>query len=444
MKSREQLFSYQRDLLIPKLVESRQVAAFVRMGFGKTISTLTALVDQGMPRTLVVAPSRVARRVWSDEAREWEHTKDLKINVLAGCTPAERIIRLAHKSDIDVINYELFAKLCDTVDLDERYGAIVFDELSRMKTPGATWFKRMRTRTSAIPIRYGLTGTPVGNHYVDLWGEMFAVAGEKPLGPSKALYCARYFTGIDVNEHAKMWVLNYGCADLINERVKPFAFSLDPGDAPPLPPVQVNPIYVPLPAHVKKLADELARELRVELASGRELVALLAGTRASKVRQMAGGAVYHEDGTWERVHDEKLDALEEVVEEQQGRPLIVFYWFRHELERLRARFPQARTLDDSGGEDAWNRGEVEVLLMQPASAAHGLNLQFGGSDAVWYSLPWWELFTQGNGRLARPGQKSKTVMAHVLVAGEVDVAILQHLREQEAAEKKLIEFTRIG
>jgi hypothetical protein len=341
---------------------------------------------------------------------------------------------------VDVINYELFVWLCDTVDLEKRYGAIVFDELSRMKTPGARWFKRMRTRSSKIPIRFGLTGTPVGNHYVDLWGEMYAVGGEAPLGPSKALYCAQYFTAIPVNEYgAKIWSLNHGCADLINARVKPWAFSLDPADAPPLPPVQVNEIYVPLPAGVRKLGNDLAREMRAELASGRELVAVMAGARAAKMRQLASGAVYLEDGRWEEVHSAKMDALEEIIEEQQGRPLLVFYWFRHELERMQARFPQLRTLTH-GNIEEWNTGKIEVLAVHPASAGHGLNLQFGGSDVVWYSLPWWELFTQGNGRLARPGQKDPFVMAHVLLAGDGDVAILQHLRECEAAERRLLDF----
>lgn len=443
MRSRAQLFTFQREKLIPRIVSGRQVAAFVRMGYGKTISTLTSLVDLGMPRSLVVAPARVAREVWHKEAASWEHTKDLRFNVLSGVSPAERDVRLARDSDIDVINYELFVWLCENIDLETRYGAIVFDELSRMKTPGAKWFKRMRTRTMEIPIRIGLTGTPVGNHYVDLWGEMFAVAGEKPLGPSKALYCAQYFTAIPVNEYgAKMWVINYGSADLINERVCPWSFSIGPEDAPPLPPVKVNPIYVPLPPAVRKHTDELARDLRTELASGKQLVAIMSGARASKVRQMAGGAVYLADGSWEKIHDEKMDALAEIIDEQQGRPLIVFYWFRHELERMQVRFPQARTLTASNI-DEWNAGKIEVLLVHPASAGHGLNLQFGGSEIVWYSLPWWELFTQGNGRLARPGQREKTVMAHVLLAGEGDVAILQHLREQEEAEQKLIQYTRI-
>jgi hypothetical protein len=204
--------------------------------------------------------------------------------------------------------------------------------------------------------------------------------------------------------------------------------------------VQVNPIYVPLPKKVKDISNDLARDLRAELASGKELVAILAGTRAAKVRQMAGGAVYLEDGSWERVHDEKLDALGEIIDEQQGRPIMVFYWYRHELERIKQRFPQARELTDI---KEWNAGNIEVLLVHPASAGHGLNLQHGGSDVVWFTLPWWELFTQGNGRLARPGQREKTVMAHVLLAGETDLAIFQDLKAQEQAEAKLIETVRI-
>ncbi len=437
---RSDLFPFQRDKLVPLLVGRRRTAAFVRMGLGKTVSALTALVDLGAPRTLVIAPLRVAARVWPAEAAAWEHTRGLRVNVLAGCDPRQRLVRLGHRSDVDVVNYELLAWLCDQVDLEARYGAVVFDELSRMRHPGARWFRRVRTRTMAIPVRFGLTGTPVGNHYAGLWGEMFAVAGEEPLGPSKALYLAQYFTAYPVGEHAKVWALNHGCDELINERIRPWAFSLDPADAPPLPPVVVNQVHVSLPRHVRDLSARLARELRVRLASGEDLVALSSGTLAQKVRQLAGGAVYLDGARWERVHDEKLDALAEVVDGAQGRPLLVFYWYRHELERILARFPQARALDA----DAWNRGEIEVMVVHPASAGHGLNLQFGGSDIAWYTLPWpYELFVQGCARLARPGQRERSVVANVLLAGETDLAVLQFLRERAEAEARLSAAVRL-
>jgi hypothetical protein len=188
IRQRSQLFGYQSGKMVPRLIQAPyQTAAFVHVGLGKTAGTLTALVDLSMPKTLVVAPPRVARRVWWEEAKLWEHTKDVRVNNLCG-TPEQRMMRLGHKSDIDVISYELLPWLIEKVNVNKRYGAVVWDELDKMKTPGSIRFKRMRYNAMEIPIRIGLTGNPVGNNYLNLWGEMFAVAGEKPLGPSKVQY----------------------------------------------------------------------------------------------------------------------------------------------------------------------------------------------------------------------------------------------------------------
>lgn len=424
--------------MVPKMVHTQQVAAFVNPGYGKTIVALTALIDVSMPRTLVVAPARVAQRVWQEEAAAWEHTKDLRINHIAG-TPAQRTIRLAHRSDIDVISYDLFDWLTETVDLNTRYGAIVFDELSKMKTPGSKRFKRMRYRSMQIPIRFGLTGNPVGNHYLDLWGEMFAVAGDKPLGPSKVQYAMQYFTAIPIDEHVKIWSINHGAPEIIQSRIVPWSFSIGIEDAPPLPPLHVNKIAVDLPKSAQRISEELGKDMRSWLSSGTELLALSSSARAMKCRQITGGAVYLEDGSWEEVHSEKLDAMQDVVEELQGSPALVFYWYKHEKQRILKKFPQAKEISDENV-DAWNRGEIELLLCHPASAGHGLNLQFGGSNIIWYTLPWsYEMWLQSNRRLVRPGQKSPTVMAHVLMAGDVDDAVLQCLKlKQEANDLTIL------
>jgi hypothetical protein len=425
------------------MVDGRQVAAFVPVGVGKTICAGTALVDLSMPKTLVVAPPRVVKQVWKAELAAWEHTKDVRVNILAG-TPEQRLIRLAHRADVDVISFELFPWLCEQVDLNRRYGAIVLDELDKLKSPKSTVFKRIRTRSMEIPIRFGLTGTPVGNHFLNLWGEMFAVAGEKPLGPSKVLYAMQYFTAYEITEYVKGWTLNYGAADLILEKIKPWAFSLDPADAPKLPEVQLNPIHVDLPREVAKISEELARELRVELASGADLIALSSSTRAQKTRQMAGGAVYLSDGeTWEEIHTEKLEALEDLIDELQGEPVLVYYWYRHERERMLKRFPQAVNITTENV-DLWNQGKLEMMLAHPASAGHGLNLQFGGHNIVWYTLPWsWIFFSQGNGRLPRPGQKSPFVMGHVLLAGESDLAVYEFLAEMKIVQERTMKAVQI-
>jgi hypothetical protein len=170
--------------------------------------------------------------------------------------------------------------------------------------------------------------------------------------------------------------------------------------------------------------------------SGTELLALSSSARSMKVRQMAGGAVYTEPDEWEEIHTEKLDALEDLIDQMQGEPLLVAYWYKHELARLLKRFPQARVLKTKQDEDDWNARRVEIMLIHPASAGEGLNLQFGGHNIAWYTLPWsFNFFSQLNGRLPRPGQKSDHIMLHLLLAGETDIAVLQYLREQERADQ---------
>lgn len=429
--------------MVPRMVDGKQTAAFVQMGLGKTISTLTALVDQGMPKTLVVAPARVAELdVWGQEARRWEHTKDVRVARLVGPQRKRRDM-LKVNADVEVVSYNNFTWLADELDLDAHYEAIVFDELSRMKHPGSTWFKRMRTRTSEIPIRYGLTGTPIGNHLIDLWGEMYAVALDKPLGGSKVQYAMQYFTAIPVNEYAKMWVPNFGADELIFDRIKPWCFSLDPKDAPPLPGVTPNPVFVEVPREVQRMSDELAHELRTRLHSGEELVAITAGTRALKFRQMASGAVYTSGESWEEIHRGKLDALREVLDELQGEPTLIAYWYRHERERILREFPGVRELTAENVE-AWNRGEVEAMLIHPASAGHGINLQYGGHNIVWFTVTGvWEWYAQTCARLARHGQVSPFVMAHVLCAGAADLAVLQSLHEKYELDRKLLDRVEV-
>lgn len=413
------------------------------IGTGKTISALTALLDRGMPKTLVVAPKRVARRVWSEEAAAWEHTSEIKINVLQGVSPDKRLIRLHHKSDIDVIGYELFEWLADQINLDKWYQAIVFDEGQKMKTAKASRFKRMRYDAMKIPIRMLLTGHPVGNHYKDLWAEMFAAADERPLGPTKQQFLMQYFTAYEVAENIAEWSLNYGAAPMIHERIKPFAFSLDPKLTNKWD-LRFNPITVELPKKVYEMSEELERELRVQLTSGFELLALSSSARSMKVRQMVGGAVYTDPDKWESIHEEKLDALEDVIDQQQGEPILVAYWYRHELERILKRFPEARVMRSRKDEDDWNARKVEVMCIHPCSAGEGLNLQFGGHNIVWFTLPWsFNFFSQLNGRLPRPGQVSDYVMVNALLAGPTDAYVLQYLREQEKNDRATREAVQI-
>jgi hypothetical protein len=452
VRSRSTLFGYQVEAAA-KMAATRETACLLSPGLGKSAATLTALHDLGRPRTLVLAPARVAREVWHVEAAQWEHLRGLKVvptteeNVLRNLAGAVR-----SSADIVVAAYEHLPFLLDNFDLAKEFRAIVFDELSKMKTPGATRFRRLRTVLPKIPIRLGLTGTPVGNHLIDIWGEMFMVAGAKPLGPSVEEFKYRYFRPKARRGHiVYSWETLPGSEAEIHRRIKPWAFTLRPSDAPKLAELRVNEIRVPLPPRVLEMSRELADDLTTEMASGAELTAFSGNVAAMKVRQMAGGAVYLDPPTVlgepppkvrgvEHVHDEKLNALADLVDELQGAPLLTFYWFRHERERILKRFPQAVDIDAPDAMDRWNRGEVEMLLAHPASAGHGLNLQHGGHHICWFTLPYsLEMWKQAHGRLIRHGQRSPWVMTHVLLAGRADEVVLAALHRKRIVEDALLD-----
>ena len=427
------------------------MAALLKMGLGKTVITLTALADLGVERALVFAPAPVvARDVWGREARAWEHTQHLKVVPLTG-SPAQRLNKLVgpRGGRVDVISYESAVWLTDHApDLPKLYDAIVFDELSKVKSPGTARFRRLRARSMDVPFRFGLTGSPVGNRLLDLWGEMFMVAGEKPLGSTYSGYRARYFVPEGRDPRFATWRLrDAAAAREIHERVRPFSFSLDEKlAAQRLPEVRVAPVHLAMPPAALELEKQLASECRVRLESGEELRAIGASALGMKVRQLCSGAVYLQPGepAWERVHGAKIDALREVLEEQQGEPTLCFYWFQHEAERILAAFPHARLATDQAALDAWDRREVPLLLAHPQSAGHGLNLQAGGSTVVWFALPWsHELWEQGNGRLARPGQQSPYVSAIPLLVGESDAAVYAVLQEKGATQSELMASVRL-
>ena len=455
LRAREALFLYQPEA-VQRIVDARQIAVFLKPGLGKTVITLTALADLGVQRTLVIAPAAVVERdVWGREARAWEHTRHLTVQALEG-TAAQRRKALEQASSVETISYENAIWLSDQVELSSRYGAIVFDELSKLKHPGTARYRRLRARSMAIPIRIGLTGSPVGNHLLDIWAELFMVAGEKPLGPTYTGFRKSFFCPTGYDPRFSSWELKHpSCADLIHQYIKPFAFSLDAAlAADKLPQVRASSVWIPLPASARKAEEELAGKCETILASGATLEALSASTLAGKVRQLASGAVYHEPvdardppgtKTWSHVHDAKLEVAREIVDEAQGEPILLFYWYQHELERLREWFPDAKSAKDPGVLDAWDRGEVELLLAHPGSVGHGLNLQSVSSTVLWFALPYsHELYEQGVGRLARPGQRAPWVTSIALLCGQADRAIYDRLEAKRRVQSGLMNAVRMS
>ncbi len=461
MRPRSALFDAQRAAAA-EIARRPRLAILAEIGFGKTAATLTGLRDAGALPALVAAPARVVETVWHAEAGEWEHLADLWVAPIVG-DAARRARTLATSPDVAVVSYENLVWVSEACDLESRFRAIVFDELSRMKSPGTKRFRRARSRIggAGIPIRLGLTGSPVPNHLLDLWGEMFAVAGEEPLGACYGEFRDRYFEAIDHyrrvwrlkgmigrGEHLRHTDVSRRLEREIHDRAAPWCLVPPPDPAAAIPPIRVNEVDVPMPVAVWEKQRCLVEELCVLLDSGVELEALQASTLATKLRQFASGAVYTDkDGKWEEIHGAKIAALEEILDELQGEPLLVFYWFRHEVERIAAMLRRTgrshARADEPGAIDRWNARGLEVLLAHPQGDAAGINLQAGGHHVAWFALPWphWQ-WKQGNGRLARTGQRAPLVHAHALLCGPADRRILATLRRKGADEEALL--ARLG
>lgn len=440
-----------------------RLAVLLEPGYGKTVVALTALADLGALPALVVAPAQVARRTWQVEAAEWEHLRDLVVEPIVG-DPERRVQLLRGANHVEVVSYENLLWLTDCVDVERRYRAIVFDELSKMKSAGSRRFRRgadRRSRAARVPVRLGLTGTPVGNHLLDLWGELYTVAGPLALGPTFSGYQQQYFQpGAYVNgrpvswvlqgmvQRGKAWTHTSRSRDVereVHRRAAPWCYALPPQPEVRVPPVRVNPIRVEMPEAALRATAELRRQLVTYLDDGLEVEALSAGARAIKLRQIAGGAVYGEGREWGPIHDAKLDALDDLLDELQGEPLLLFYWFRHERDRIAQRLGRrgavfAAAPDSPRWMEAWCGRELEVLLAHPQSAGHGLNLQSGGHNVGWYTIPWSrELLKQGCGRLARTGQRAPWVTSHVFLCGDVDERVLVALDQKRETEEALVD-----
>jgi SNF2 family DNA or RNA helicase len=433
------------------MVKQPRCAALLRPGLGKTVCALSAIQRLGVRRTLIAGPAQVVESgVWSREAAEWEHTAHLRIVELSG-PPSGRELDIILGGDITVVSYDLLGWLTDRIThkklvRNHYFDAVIYDELSKMKHPGTKRFKRMRAWAQDIPVRIGLTGSPLGNSWADIWGEMFITAGEACLGATQEIFLDNYFKQVfHVGSKYPTWeVRRDGSVDEIKSRVKPYAFSISKRLAQSqLPETVFTPLRLKMPMSCKVMENRLREELEVELRSGTTLYALSQSKLGQLIRQFASGAVYtNEERTeWEEVHDEKLRAVRDRIDEMQGEPLLVFAWFRHSKERLLRDFKGAEVLKGTGEQVArWNRKEIPLLIANPQGSGMGLNLQYGGSSVFWFDPEWSrEKLDQGNGRLARLGQVDPYVTSSVALVGELDARIWRRLQEKGADEEGLIE-----
>ena len=426
-------------------------AVFLDCGLGKSVITLTALFDLCLDsfeirKVLVIAPLRVARDTWPSELRKWDHLKGLIWSVAVG-TESERKAALRQDAFVYIINRENVQWLIEQSGLPFDYDMIVVDELSGFKSWQAKRFRSLLKVRPSVKRIVGLTGTPSSNGLMDLWAEYRLLDMGKRLGRYITHYRTRYFAPDRRNGQV---VFSYkplpGTEEQIYSAISDITISMKAADHLKMPELVLNEVSVSLSDKEREIYDAMRRELVVSLGE-EEIDAVNAAALANKLSQMANGAVYGEDGRFFTIHDRKLDALEDLIEAANGKPVLVAYWFKHDLERIEERLRKLRipfsTLDDSASIERWNRGELPVALIHPASAGHGLNLQEGGSTLVWFGLTWsLELYQQTNARLWRQGQQRTVVIHHITAEGTIDERIMSALRKKEKTQTALIEAVR--
>ncbi len=440
MLSRSDLHEYQVRG-VEFIIQRKRCALWLDMGLGKTTTTLTALSDLidsfSVNRILVIAPLRVANSVWKQEAANWQHLKHLNVAVCTG-SERERLSALQRDADLYVINRENVPWLIKHYGSAWPFDCIVIDEASSFKNATSQRFKALRKALPQTNYMILLTGTPSPNGLLDLWPQIYLVDFGEALGRTMTSYKQRFFEQDYMGYKFKP---RQGSAERIHSLLQPMVLSMSAEDYLQLPDRIDIVEAITLPP--KALADyrEFERTLLAELPDGEEIEAMNAAVLANKLLQYSNGAVYTDDlGNWSEIHTAKLDALSEIVEQNEGETFLVAYNYKTDLERLQKRFPFARVLDkDPNTVREWNSGQIKMLLAHPASAGHGLNLQRGGSLIVWFSLNWsLELYQQFNARLHRQGQDKPVRVIHIVADGCIDERVMSVLGEKDAVQSALL------
>lgn len=415
------------------------------MGLGKTVITLTALWQLALDsfdvsRILVIAPKRVAEDTWPKELSKWEHLSGLDATLVMG-TQAEREAALRQQTFLYIINRENVSWLVANHPWD--FDMVVIDELSSFKSNQAQRFKAMKRVRPLVSRIVGLTGTPAPNSLLDLWPEMYLMDMGRRLGRFIGGFRDRFFTPDKRNrEIIYSYKPREGAEEAIYGLISDICISMKAVDYLDMPELIMNRVEVSMDSREQKIYDDFQRDMVVSL-QGEELDAVNAAALSGKLTQMANGAVYGENRKVLHIHDRKLDALEDLMEAANGKPLLVAYWYEHDLQRIKARFKSARCIDTIQDIDDWNAGKIPLALIHPASAGHGLNLQEGGCTIVWFGLTWsLELYQQLNARLWRQGQKHTVVIHHIVTKGTHDEDVLRALDNKDTRQSALIDAVR--
>lgn len=438
------------------IIEYRGTGLFLEMGLGKTVATLSAIVkmkEAGMiKKVIVIAPLQVARNIWSDEIEKWDHLKHLVVSKILG-SDAQRRKALFAKADIWIINRENVPWLVALHGLGWPYDCTIIDELSSFKSPKSVRFRSLRMMLPKINKIIGLTGTPMPNSLLDLWSQLYLLDSGERLGQTLGQYRAKYFVADKTNGHIvysyrirqepKESLLGTGIyAKEIYDKISDICISMKAKDYLQLPEKIIVTRNITLPADIKKQYDEFEQE-QVLAINEKTLTAANAAVLTGKLLQFSNGAVYDENRVWEVIHNEKLKALEEIIEDAAGAPVLIFYSYQHDLARIRKHIKNVRVMLSSLDIKDWNDGKIEIMAAHPASAGHGLNLQAGGNIIVWFGLQWsLELYLQANARLHRQGQLKPVIIHHLLCKGTMDHDVMIALTNKATGQDVLMKAVR--
>lgn len=427
---------------IDYILSHKEAAVFLDMGLGKTVITLTALhslcLDSfEVKKVLVIAPLRVARDTWPSEIEKWDHLDGLTYSVVVG-SEKERLAALMKKAHIYIINRENVDWLIGKSGVPWFFDMVVIDELSSFKSHQSKRFKSILKVRPYVKRIVGLTGTPSPNGLHELWAEFRILDCGKRLGRYITHYRNSYFVPDKRNaERIFTYKPAPGAEEMIYKRIEDMTISMKGCDYLTLPECIINEVPVHL-SDKEWSVYETFREDMVAKIKGKEIDAANAAVLSGKLLQMANGAIYDEEKEVLHIHDRKLDALEDLIEGANGKPVLVAYWFKHDAERIKERF-EVREIKTSQDILDWNAGKIPVAISQPSSMGHGLNLQYGGSTLVWFGLTWsLELYQQTCARLYRQGQKDTVVIHHIISKGTIDEDVMKALRRKEKTQDALI------
>lgn len=450
MLTRDMLHPYQ-NRAISFIKEKKKVGLFLDLGLGKTTSTLTTIQDlksEGkIKRSLIIAPLRVANSVWKQESEKWEHLLDLDFAIVTG-GEENRLRALKTKADVYVINRENVKWLIDLCVKKRAFpfDFVAVDESSSFKSHKAQRFKSLCRSIDKIKYMVLLTGTPAPNNIMDLWSQIYLLDKGDRLGKNITEFKNRYFMQTGYGGYAYQMIS--GSDQKVRDKIKDVCLSMEAKDYLDMPQRIDIAVNCDMPVDAEQKYLEMQENFYLELSDDKEIVASHAAVIAGKLLQFCNGAVYDDEKEYHVLHDEKIEALKDIIDDNSNENILVAYNYKSDLERLKKAFPYAVTLDRKGAcVPKWNNGEIKIMLAHPASAGHGLNLQKGGSLIVWFGLNWsLELYQQFNGRLYRQGQEKPVRIIHIISkiskGYSLDEAVMSAIDRKAKNQDQLIQFLK--